>query len=133
MEDSSKIENTNSEEITTENTIEPTDVTIDETAVTENLDQANPSATETLNDEEIVEVAEEEMDQISISLNKRQLKKLKKIGKKIKAKAKKAKKKNLEKIKKAKKKKKARAKKEKIRSKLKEKKAKKKANKKKKK
>ena len=133
MEDSSKIENTNSEEITTANTIEPTDVTIDETAVTENLDQANASATETLNDEEIVEVAEEEMDQISISLNKRQLKKLKKIGEKIKAKAKKAKKKNLEKIKKAKKKKKARAKKEKIRSKLKEKKAKKKANKKKKK
>ena len=133
MEDSSKIENTNSEEITTANTIEPTDVTIDETDVTENLDQANPSATETLNEEEIVEVAEEEMDQISISLNKRQLKKLKKIGKKIKAKAKKAKKKNLEKIKKAKKKKKARAKKEKIRSKLKEKKAKKKANKKKKK
>lgn len=133
MEDSSKIENTNSEEITTANTIEPTDVTIDETAVTENLDQANASATETLNVEEIVEIAEEEMDQISISLNKRQLKKLKKIGKKIKAKAKKAKKKNLEKIKKAKKKKKARAKKEKIRSKLKEKKAKKKANKKKKK
>ncbi len=133
MEDSSKIENTNSEEITTANTIEPTDVTIDETAVTENLDQANASATETLNDEEIVEVAEEEMDQINISLNKRQLKKLKKIGEKIKAKAKKAKKKNLEKIKKAKKKKKARAKKEKIRSKSKEKKAKKKANKKKKK
>lgn len=133
MEDSSKIENTNSEEITTANTIEPTEVTIDETAVTENLDQANASATETLNDVEIVEVAEEQMDQISISLNKSQLKKLKKIGKKIKAKAKKAKKKNLEKIKKAKKKKKARAKKEKIRSKLKEKKAKKKANKKKKK
>lgn len=133
MEDSSKIENTNSEEITTANTIEPTEVTIDETAVTENLDQANASAIETLNDEEIVEIAEEEMDQISISLNKRQLKKLKKIGEKIKAKAKKAKKKNLEKIKKAKKKKKARAKKEKIRSKLKEKKAKKKANKKKKK
>ena len=83
MEDSSKIENTNSEEITTANTIEPTEVTIDETAVTENLDQANPSATETLNEEEIVEVAEEEMDQISISLNKRQLKKLKKIGEKI--------------------------------------------------
>jgi hypothetical protein len=123
MEDNTKSENTNLEEITETKTIETAEVVIDD-ATPDEVNQINELDSEKVTNEVLESETSEE---ITISLNKSELKKLKKIGKEIKAKAKKAKQKKQEKIKKAKKKKKARAKKEKIRTKLKEKKAKKKA------
>lgn len=125
MEDNTKAENANLEEIIEVKSIETAEVTIDDTTLSDIINQTNELDSETVTGE----VVEDEMsEEITISLNKSELKRLKKIGKEIKARAKKAKQKKQEKIKKAKKKKKAKAKKEKIRNKLKEKKAKKKAN-----
>ena len=124
MEDNNKSENTNLEGTT--ETVETTvEMATDDATTTDEVNQTNELGIETATDEVLEEENEAES---TIQIEKKQLKKLKKINDKIKVKEKKILQRNRERIKKAKKKKKAKAKKEKKRMKLKEKKAKKKAS-----